>query len=91
MKLKFNYNRDKDVWCLLTKGKSSKNSPFPTGVYKMLTEKAGGNPNEAQTSEFIDWYLKENKFNVQELITEYQKAFDLISEGCRGSFWSIHR
>lgn len=80
MKLKFSYNREKDIWCLLVKGKSSQNSPFPTGVYKMLTEKTGDNPNEAQTTEFIEWYLKEKNFNVQELIIEDQKAFDLISD-----------
>ena len=82
MKVKFEYDRQSDIWCLLNtgSGKRSLNSPFPTPEYKQLVSKVGENPSEENTSLFIDEYLKENNFSVDEYITKYQKDFDEVSE-----------
>lgn len=80
MKIKFEYNRDKDVWCLLNKGKSSNNSPFPTRVYKELVASGGGNPNEKNTSEFIDQYINKNNYNIKKYIDDCESDFQIFSE-----------
>ncbi len=79
MKLEFKYSKEKDIWCLLNKGKSSINSPFPTKVYEKLTGFAGENPEETKTSEFIEQYLKENNLNIPEFLVKTQKDFEKIS------------
>ena len=83
MKVTFDYDKNKDIWCLLTKGKSSFNSPLPTGVYKKLVETVGGNPNETSTSTFIDKYLTEHDYNVSKYTILYQSAYDIISDRFR--------
>ncbi|TSD03347.1 MAG: hypothetical protein Athens071416_28 [Parcubacteria group bacterium Athens0714_16] len=80
MKVKFKYEKEKDVWCLLNKGKSSILSQSPTIAYTKLVSKFGENPDEKSASLFIDEYLKENNFNVNEYVSKYQKEFDNISE-----------
>ena len=80
MKVKFKYDREKDIQCLLSVGKGGHNSPFPTQEYKLLVSKVGESPNEEKTSLFIDEYLKENYFDVNEYIKKYQSDFDKISE-----------
>lgn len=79
MKLTFTYNKDKDVWCLLNKGKSSNNCSNPTSVYEELVAKVGDNPDEASTSLFIDEYLKVNNLQTEAFIQDYQKMFSEIS------------
>lgn len=80
MKLNFKYDKEKDIWCLINKGPSSINSPFPTGVYKKFLEQFGDNPNKENISSFINSYLKENNYNVSKFLEKYQKDFSLISE-----------
>ncbi len=80
MKLRFEYNKEKDIWCLLNKGKSSINSPFPTEVYEKLVKFAGENPDETKTSEFIEMYLKEENLNISDFLTHTQKDFEKISD-----------
>jgi len=80
MKLKFEYNKQKDIWCLINKGKTSNNSPTPTKVYSELVATFGENPNENLTSLFIDSYLKKvNDYNLSELLEKYQQEFENIS------------
>lgn len=79
MNLKFEYNKDKDIWCLLNKGKSSINSQLPTKTYEKLIEFAGENPNEVKTSEFIEIYLKENNLDILNFIENTKKDFEKIS------------
>ena len=43
MKLNFEYSKEKDVWCLLNKGKSSVTSPHPTETYRKLVDSIGEN------------------------------------------------
>jgi hypothetical protein len=79
MKLNYTYNKDKDIWCLLNKGKSSNNNPNPTRIYKQLLEFTGENLDENSTSIFIDKYIKNNQIDIKQKITDYQKSFDNIS------------
>ncbi len=80
MKVTFDYNKEKDIWCLLKFGKNSTNSPSQTKVYKMLVDEKGENPTEDEASIFIDKYLVDKKINIQEYITNYQKDWDTISD-----------
>lgn len=73
MKIQFEYNRDRDVWCLLNKGKSSNNSPLPTKVYEELIDFAGENLNKENTSAFIDQYINKNSFNIEKSIQDCEK------------------
>lgn len=80
MKITFDYSKEKDIWCLLNYGKSSFNSPTPTKVYEKLIEECGENPTEENTSLFIERYLTENRFDIQEFISNYQKDWEVVSE-----------
>lgn len=79
MKLKFEYSKEKDIWCLLNKGKSSKNSPLPTKVYSELVTAYGENPDEISTSKFIDEHLIVNNVDITELLKNYQKEWSIVS------------
>lgn len=79
MKVTFDYNKEKDIWCLLKFGKSSTNSTSQTKAYKMLVDKKEENPTENETSIFVDKYIADKKINIQEYITNYQKDWDTIS------------
>lgn len=71
-KIKFAYDKSKDIWCLMNKGKSSDNSSFPTKVYKKMVDEMGDNPSEETTSVFIDKYLAENNYNTAEIIKKFE-------------------
>lgn len=79
IKVTFKYDREKDIWCLLNKGKSSNNSPKPTKVYEKLVDRYGENPSENETFQFIDDCLDENNINIQEHIDKYQKDWNEIA------------
>lgn len=79
MKIEFAYNREKDIWCLLNKGKSSNNSSKPTKVYQELISKYGESPTTENTSKFIDQYLVENNIDIDERITSFQRDWEKIS------------
>jgi len=79
MKLNFKYNKEKDVWCLINKGKSSNNSPNPTTIYQELISNVGGKPNEVNTSLFIDEYLNKNNLKPERLLEDYKNSFNVIS------------
>lgn len=80
MKIKFIYDKEKDIECLLDFGKSSHNSPFPTKEYEELVSKFGENPDKKSTSLFIEEYIKKNNYNIPEYVSKHQKDFDEISE-----------
>lgn len=80
MKLAFTYDREKDIWCLLNKGKGSNNSTHPTKVYEELVQSVGENPDREAVSQFIDRYIKENNIDISSYIEKYQKEFDDIFE-----------
>ena len=79
MKLNFCYDKEKDTWCLLNKGKSSNNSPAPTNVYSELIDKYGIDPDVQKVSLFIDEYLKEKGYDINDLILKCEKDFNNIS------------
>lgn len=79
MKISFQYNQDKDVWCLLNKGKSSNNSPHPTNVYELLVQKYGDTPSESDAVAFINSYLTEQKANITACIQAYTDDWELVS------------
>lgn len=80
MKVIFDYSRDKDVWCLLNKGKSSNNNPNPTKVYELLTAKCGDSPTEENTSSFIDTYLIDIDVSIEAYIDKYMEEWSVVSD-----------
>jgi len=84
MKVNFTYDKSKDVWCLLNKGRSSNNSSKPTKQYELLFERCGENSSEAEVASFIDTYIAENKINVDEYVNEFQSDWDKISADFHG-------
>jgi hypothetical protein len=80
MKIIFDYNQEKDIWCLLKKGKGSNNSSTPTKMYEKLIIDYGENPTEDKVAIFIEKYLSDNNINKQEYILNYQKDWDIISK-----------
>ena len=80
MKIDFTYNKEKDIWCLLNKGKSSNNSSKPTKIYEQLVEFVGENPDENSTANFIDKYIVDNQIDIEKYIENYNKEFGKISD-----------
>ncbi len=79
MKVIFDYDKEKDVWCLLNKGKSSNNSSNPTKVYELLVAKYGKNPTGQTTLSFIDEYLVENNVSINAYIEKYSTEWSLVA------------
>jgi hypothetical protein len=79
MKLRFEYDEDKDIQCLVGKGKSSINSQKPTKQYQELIAKYGENPNTLECAAFITAYLDRNKIDLQKRRDELQSDWNLIS------------
>lgn len=64
---------------MLTKGKSSNNSSYPTKVYTELVKKIDDNPDERSTSIFIDQYKADRDIDIVEYINKSKKEFAVIS------------
>jgi len=79
MQINFTYDKDKDIWCLLNKGKSSNNSQNSTKQYDLLVQKYGENPTEELAAVFVDEYVAENKINISEYIKVFQNNWENIS------------
>ena len=79
MKVTYTYDKRKDIWCLLNKGKSSNNSQNPTKQYEQLVAKYGENPTEEQTGTFIDEYIAGNNIDISKRIEDFQKDWESIS------------
>ena len=79
MKIQFQYNREKDIWCLLNKGKSSNNSQNPTKVYEQLVSEYSENPTNDEASLFIDTYISDNNISPQIYTSKYQKDWDTVA------------
>lgn len=79
MQVNFTYNKDKDIWCLINKGKSSNNSQNPTRQYKQLVDKYGENPTVENTADFIDEYISENNIDIQKRVADFQKDWENVS------------
>ncbi len=79
MKINFTYNREKDISCLLTYGKTSLNSQTKTKVYEKLVEEFGENLTKQNTSIFIDKYLLDKNIKVEEYVLSYEKDWLTIA------------
>jgi len=79
MKINFIYNKEKDIWCLLNKGKGSNNSSNSTKVYELLVSKYGENLTEQHTSKFIDEYFEENNVSLYDFIEQYSADWELVA------------
>ncbi len=80
MKLTFQYDKDKDIWCILNKGKASRHSQKPTKQYESLIEKYGENPSSIDTENFINSYIEEKDVSIEKYLDYYQKDWDSISD-----------
>lgn len=79
MQINFTYDKNRDIWCLLNKGRSSNNSQSPTKQYSLLVEKYGDNPTNETVSIFIDEYITKNKIDISERITNFQNDWESVS------------
>ena len=79
MIISFKYNKEKDVWCLLNKGKGSNNSSNPTKVYELLVSEYGENPSEEETSQFIDNYLEGSNVSLNDFIKQYSADWESVA------------
>lgn len=80
MKITFEYNKEKDIWCLLNKGKSSNNSSSPTKVYEQLVAEYGDNPTQEETATFIENYATKNGLDFEQYAEKYQKDWEVIAD-----------
>ncbi len=80
MKVTFDYDKEKDIWCLLNKGKSSTHSQNATKQYQQLVEKHGDNLSTETVGGFIDNYLLDKNVSIEKYINLYQKDWDTVSE-----------
>ena len=80
MKITFKYDKEKDIWCILNKGKSSINSQNPTKQYEQLTGLYGESPSNEITSSFIDKYLSEKTVDIEKYVELYQNDWNNVAE-----------
>lgn len=80
MKVTFKHDLEKDVWCLLAKGKSSINFPTPTKIYSELEKEFGENPTEDNTKIFIKNFIHENNIDIDNNLKIFQRDWDSISD-----------
>ena len=79
MQVNFTYNKDKDIWCLLNKGKSSNNSQSPTKQYEQLVAEFGDNPTEENIAIFIDKYIRENSIDIPSRAAKIERDWEDVS------------
>ena len=79
MKVNFAYNKEKDAWCILNKGKSSNNSSKPTKQYEQLVGKYGESPTVEDAAVFASRFVVENKIDVLKRSEEFSKDWESIS------------
>lgn len=80
MKVIFDYNLEKDIWCLLNYGKGSNNSNKETKVYQELIGEYGDIPNETETQAFIEKYISENDIDIQKFMLALQEGWGKIAD-----------
>ncbi len=79
-KINFTYDREKDVWCLLNKGKSSSNSQTATKVYEELVRACGENATSDAVSAFIDTYIADKGIDIPALITKFENDWSVVTD-----------
>ena len=79
MQVNFTYDKNKDIWCLLNKGKSSNNSQNLTKQWEQLVTKCGENPSVEDVAVFVGGYIAENKIDISRRIEDFQKDWESIA------------
>jgi hypothetical protein len=79
MTLLFDYDREKDIWCVLTYGKGAQNTSHITTQYEALLKETAGNPTPENTSQFIDSYLANSNIGIQTYIKKYKDDWETVS------------
>lgn len=80
MKVIFQHNIERDIWCLLNKGKSSNNSQSPTKVYERLFAEHGDNLTHDNVAAFIEKYAVDEGVDFEERAATYQKEWETIAD-----------
>ena len=80
MKVTFQYNKERDMWCLKNKGKASNNDSNPTAVYQSLVARYGEEPTWEDISAFIDAYIAEKNINMEHYLAAYQAEWNAIAD-----------
>lgn len=81
MRITFEYNEDKDLWCLLNKGGGSLNSPGKmTKTYTELLEFAAGGDVAEVAGEFIHQYISEHNIDTKRNAKMEQENWNGVSE-----------
>ena len=75
MNVIFDYDKPKDIWCLLNKGKASNNSQKPTKAYQQLINEFGDAPSEQDATTFIEKYITEQNIDVKKTIDRYKNEW----------------
>lgn len=78
MKINFCYDKNKDVWCLLNKGKGSNNSPKPTKQYEQFVAMYGADPSFEDATSFVDQYIIKNEIDIRGCIELFQHNWEQV-------------
>lgn len=79
MHVSITYNREKDVWCLLNKGRSSNNSQTATKVYEELVAAEGNDPTPETVSKFINTYIVDKAIDIRSLMAKFENDWSTIT------------
>lgn len=79
MNVRFTYEKEKDIWCLLNKGKNSNNSQNPTKQYEQLVAMYGESPTIEETADFVDRYKSSNTVDNEYFVQQYQRDWEAVS------------
>lgn len=77
--LRFTYDKEKDVACLLDWGKGSNNSTTATSQYNQLIAQYGANPTTLDVEEFVDVYMDEQQINHTQCALRFQHEWNAIA------------
>jgi hypothetical protein len=80
MKVTFEYNKERDMWCIRENGKSSKFGGGATHTYKELVAQYGDDPSWDDVSAFIDACVAEKHMDLPAFARAYQKDWDAIAD-----------
>ncbi len=77
--LRFVYDTEKDIRCLLDWGKSSNNSQVATLQYTQLIARYGENPSVDDTRGFIEEYCLERKIDRRGCVEKFQNEWNKVA------------
>jgi len=78
MNLKFVYDKEKDLQCIMNVGPKTSNSPAPSKTYQEIIEVYGENPTEEEISEFIDKYIEDKRYDINGYVDKYREQFESV-------------